>query len=96
MNEWMKKTFNSIKPTKLLDKTAFLHESYEKFSKYEAEPDLFDFESSCDSGDTPIDRPAPLRGGGEHRACFSVQWCTKCAVMNENVQWRKAVCAVMN
>ena len=30
------------------------------------------------------------------RACFSVQWCTKCAVMNENVQWWKAVCAVMN
>ena len=30
------------------------------------------------------------------RVWFSVQWCTKCAVMNENVQWWKAVCAVMN
>jgi len=30
------------------------------------------------------------------RACFDVQWCTKCAVMIENVQWWKAVCAVMN
>jgi len=31
----------------------------------------------------------------EARACFNVQWCTKCAVMTENVQWWKAVCAVM-
>jgi len=30
------------------------------------------------------------------RACFNVQWCTKCEVMNENVQWWKAVFAVMN
>ena len=29
------------------------------------------------------------------RACFNVQWCTKCAVINENVHWWKAVCAVM-
>jgi len=28
------------------------------------------------------------------RACFKVRWCTKCAVMNRNVQWWKAVCAV--
>ena len=25
-----------------------------------------------------------------YRACFNMQWCTKCAVMNENVQWWKA------
>ena len=30
----------------------------------------------------------------EIRACFNMQWCTKCAVMNWNVQWWKAVCAV--
>jgi len=29
-------------------------------------------------------------------ACFNVQWCTKCGVMNENVQWWKAFFAVMN
>jgi len=29
------------------------------------------------------------------RACCSVQWCTKWAVMTWNVQWWKAVCAVM-
>jgi len=25
------------------------------------------------------------------RACFNVQWCTKCAVMTWNVQWWKAI-----
>ena len=34
--------------------------------------------------------------GCSGRACFSVQWCTKCAVMKENVQWWKAAFAVMN
>jgi len=29
-------------------------------------------------------------------ACFNVQWCTKCAVMNENMQWWKAVFAMTN
>jgi len=29
-----------------------------------------------------------------NRACFKVQWCTKCAVTNRNVQRWKAVCAV--
>ena len=30
------------------------------------------------------------------KSCFNAQWCTKCALMNENVQWLKAVSAVMN
>jgi len=27
------------------------------------------------------------------RACFNVQWCTKCTVMNENVQRWTKVCS---
>jgi len=30
------------------------------------------------------------------RACFNVQWCTKCAMMNESVQQWKAVFVMMN
>jgi len=30
------------------------------------------------------------------RACFNVHWCTKCAVMNENVQRWEAIFAAMN
>jgi len=29
------------------------------------------------------------------RACFNMQWCTKCAVMTWNVQWWKAIYVVM-
>jgi len=29
------------------------------------------------------------------RAGFNVQWCTKCAVMNESVQWWKAVFVIV-
>ena len=38
----------------------------------------------------------PLELEPTTRACFNVQWRTKCAVMNENVEWWKAVFAVMN
>jgi len=30
------------------------------------------------------------------RACFNVQWCTRHAALNENVQWWKAVFVVMS
>jgi len=44
----MAKCFNSTKPIKLINKTTFLHGRYKIFSKYDAEPDLFESESLSD------------------------------------------------
>ena len=43
-----------------------------------------------------LQKTRTLVNAGHCRACFNVQWCTECAVMNENVQWRKAVFVVIS
>ena len=54
---------------------------------------------SADDRHLPLTIPAPsspTASSRSPRACFNVQRCTNCAVMNENVQWRNAVFVMMS